>query len=53
MSVKKNHICIEKFKHDNNRTNTSYKEYLQNIPLFAKEFLEENYELKFQITVVR
>lgn len=41
--------AFEKFKHDNNRTNTSYKVYLQDVPLFVKEFLEENYELKFKI----
>jgi len=41
--------AFEKFKRDNNRTNTSYKVYLQGVPLFVKEFLEQNYELKFKI----
>ncbi|WP_044204733.1 hypothetical protein [Flammeovirga sp. OC4] len=39
-----------KFKKDNNRDNISHKIYLQDVPLFIKEYLEENYELKFYIS---
>jgi len=42
--------AFAKFKKDNDRVNKSYKIYLQDVPLFVKEYLEENYELKFYIS---
>ena len=42
--------AFEKFKRDNKRENKTYKIYLQDVPLFVKEYLEENYELKFYIS---
>ncbi|MCW3786004.1 hypothetical protein [Plebeiibacterium sediminum] len=39
-----------KFKQENNRDNKLYKIYLQDVPLFVKEYLIENYELKFYIS---
>ncbi|KXX70265.1 hypothetical protein [Flammeovirga sp. SJP92] len=42
--------AFAKFKKDNNRGNISHKIYLQDVPLFIKEYLEENYELKFYIS---
>lgn len=41
--------AFEKFKSDNNRSNASYKIYLQDVPLFVKEYLEEEYELEFTV----
>jgi hypothetical protein len=42
--------AFKRFKMDNHRTNRLDKIYLQDVPLFIKEYLEENYELNFYIS---